>query len=130
MASRKLTDLSPWMQEKAKEFEAQCKSESLDIVIICTYRPDDEQMAAFKSGASNCKPGESAHNQLDVMKRPASEAFDVGVIRNGKYIGNGSDTDYLRAGQIGESIGLAWAGRWKGKIKEVAHFQNPNWSRQ
>ena len=127
MASRKLTDLSQAMQRLAMEFESRCRAESLDIVIICTWRSNDEQAKAFACGASNCRPGESAHNALDNMLRPAAEAFDVGVIRNGKYIGDGRDMDYLRAGQIGEALGLAWAGRWKGKIKEVAHFQNPAW---
>lgn len=127
MASRKITDLSVQMQPIAVAFEAQCKAEGLDVVIICTHRPDVEQAAAFACGASNCRPGESAHNQVDIMLKPASEAFDVGVIRNGKYIGNGNDPDYLRAGVIGESLGLKWAGRWKGRLKETAHFEREGW---
>lgn len=126
MASRNLSDLSPQMQVLAENFKAQCLAESLDIVIICTYRPDSEQQKAFESGASKCRPGQSAHNCHDEKGKPAAEAFDVGVIRNGKYVGNGRDPDYLRAGEIGEKLGLAWAGRWK-SFKETAHFQNSKW---
>lgn len=127
MASRRIIDLSIEMQQIANKFMAQCKDEGLDIVIICTHRDDTEQNAAFACGASNCKAGQSAHNARNSMIKPAAEAFDVGVIRNGKYIGDGKDSDYLRAGKIGESLGLVWAGRWTGKIREVAHFQNANW---
>lgn len=129
MASRKLTDLSADMRPLAEAFIAECQRQGLDIVIICTYRDNIEQEAAYSCGASRCRGGQSAHNQVDVLKRPAAEAFDVGVIRDGKYVGNGSDPDYLRAGEIGEALGLAWAGRWAGKIKETAHFQNAKWSK-
>jgi len=62
---------------------------------------------------------------VDANGNPASEAFDVGVIRNGRYIGNGDDPHYKMAGIIGERLGLRWAGRWTGDLKETAHFQSP-----
>lgn len=128
MASRNIRDLSREMQRIAGKFITECHAEKLDVVIICTYRPASEQQKVFDCGASKCKPGESAHNCHDAKGDPAAEAFDVGVIRNGKYIGNGNDPDYLRAGEIGEKLGLLWAGRWKG-FKETAHFQNANWKK-
>jgi hypothetical protein len=129
MASRKLTDLSADMRPLAEAFIAECQRQGLDIVIICTYRDNIEQEAAYACGASRCRGGQSAHNQVDVLRRSAAEAFDVGVIRDGKYVGIGSDPDYLRAGEIGEALGLVWAGRWTGKIRETAHFQNAKWSK-
>lgn len=125
--SRDIAKLSPFMQGKAKQFMDKCHAAGLDIVIICTDRSDAEQNACYAAGQSNCRAGQSAHNAKTADGLPASEAFDVGVIRNGKYVGNGKDPDYLSAGQIGEELGLVWAGRWTGKIKEVAHFQNPSW---
>lgn len=127
MASRKITDLSIPMQALACRFKDQCAAEGLDIVIICTYRDNIEQEHAFNCGLSKCRGGQSAHNQLDMLKRPAAEAFDVGVIRTGKYVGNGNDPDYLRAGEIGESLGLKWAGRWIGLLEETAHFERADW---
>lgn len=125
--SRDLTKLSLCMQGKARLFLAECHRQGLDIVIICTDRTNAEQQACYKAGLSMCRPGTSAHNAVDYLGFPAAEAFDVGVIRNGKYIGDGNDPDYQKAGHIGESVGLSWAGRWGGRIREVAHFQNPNW---
>lgn len=122
--SREISKLSPFMKAKALEFISQCRLEKLDIVIICTDRSNAEQAECFARGDSLAKPGRSAHNVCDDMGNPASEAFDVGVIRNGKYIKNGSDKDYLRAGVIGEKLGLEWAGRWT-QMTESAHFQNP-----
>lgn len=127
MSSRKLSDLSDEMHLLADEFLSKCHDANLDIFIICTYRNNQEQNAAFARKDSGARAGESAHNCLNSMKQPAARAFDVGVIRNGKYVGNGSDTDYLAAGAIGESLGLVWAGRWRGKIKETGHFELPNW---
>lgn len=127
MASRKITDLSIPMRRLAEDFIARCNEVGLDIVIICTHRSAQEQQAAYDAKLSNCKPWESAHNRVDSMFRPSAEAFDVGVIRHGKYIGNGNDPDYLRAGEIGEKIGLVWSGLWKGRLREVAHFERKNW---
>lgn len=123
--SRNLTDLCAEMHELAIQFQRDCQSAGLSIVIICTYRSDADQQIAFDSGKSNCRPGQSEHNHLDSMGKPASRAFDIGVIRAGKYIGDGKDPDYLAAGKIGEALGLEWAGRWSGKLREVAHFQLP-----
>lgn len=121
--SRNLNDLCPEMQDLAIKFQRDCLSAGLSVVVICTYRGDADQQAAFDCGASKCRPGQSAHNKTDAMGKPASKAFDIGVIRAGKYIGDGKDPDYLAAGKIGEALGLEWAGRWTGKLREVAHFQ-------
>lgn len=127
--SRDYTKLSPFMQEVHAVFMQRCLAEGLDIVTICTDRSDAEQAAAFASGASNARPGESPHNAKNEMGKPTSEAFDIGVIQNGKYIGDGKHPHYLRAGAIGEELGLVWAGRWRGKLRETGHFENPKWKK-
>lgn len=124
----KLEQLSPYMQGKAVAFVDACKKAGMsDVLIICTYRSAADQQAAFDAHLSMCKPGMSAHNAVDAHGNPCAEAFDIGIIRNGKYVGDGEDPDYAKAGAIGESVGLAWSGRWKGKLQEVGHFQNPTW---
>jgi peptidoglycan L-alanyl-D-glutamate endopeptidase CwlK len=125
--SRDITKLSSFMQEKAVEFIAKCHEDGVDdVFIICTDRSDADQLIAYNAHASNCKPGQSAHNAKDAHGNPCSEAFDIGIIRAGKYVGDGNDLDYQKAGQIGKALGLVWAGDWV-HFKEVAHFQNPNW---
>lgn len=123
MSSRSPEDLCPHLREIHLQFERECKRQGLDVVTICTYRPDAEQQAAYDAKLSNCKPGQSKHNLKDSMGRPAAKAFDIGVVRNGKYVGNGRDPHYLKAGEIGEQLGLKWAGRWTGKLKETGHFE-------
>jgi hypothetical protein len=134
MASRDLNDLDPNIRTIVPAFLMKCKTAGLSIIIICTYRNNEEQAALYAHGRdadgnrigailTNCKPGQSEHNKIDQVGQPASRAFDVGVIRNGKYVGDGQDKDYLAAGEIGESLGLEWAGRWTGHMQETAHFQ-------
>lgn len=127
--SREISKLSPRMQLLAREFLHRCRVEKLDVVIICTDRSNAEQAECFARGASRARPGESAHNVCDDQGRPAAEAFDIGVIRAGKYITDGNDLAYRRAGEIGEALGLVWAGRWI-KMTEVAHFQSPLFGRE
>lgn len=83
------------------------------------------------------RAGQSRHNKELADGTPAAEAFDLVPLRNGKPVwgtrGDGIDenpdddaTDDLelwqRVGEIGESIGLEWAGRWT-KMREFPHFQ-------
>ena len=118
--------LSPHLRELHAQFMKLCNDDndpSTAVITVCTYRSNKDQQAAFDAGASNARPGQSKHNALDKNGNPASKAFDIGVIRFGKYISNGKDPAYLRAGQIGESLGLKWAGRWTGKIRETCHYE-------
>lgn len=123
MASRKIEHLCPELRPLAEAWKRQCEAEGLNVIIICTYRDNAEQAACYASGASNCKPGQSEHNKTDATGQPAARAWDMGVIEHGKYVGNGSHPHYKRAGEIAESLGLEWAGRWTGKLKETAHIQ-------
>lgn len=86
---------------------------------------------------TNARPGESRHNYM-IGGLAASLAFDFVPIRNGKLAwgtsGDGIDDDptddhhddlelWQRCGEIGERLGMQWAGRWKGSLRELAHLQ-------
>lgn len=121
MASRKLEDLNDPTRRRAEQFLAACKDAGLDILIYCTHRPDEEQDELYKIGRSkpgrivtNARAGESWHNHRS--------AFDFVPMLNGKPQWNDSRA-YAKAGAIAESVGLEWAGRWTGKLKETAHCQ-------
>jgi peptidoglycan L-alanyl-D-glutamate endopeptidase CwlK len=124
--SRNIDDLKPEVAAMCRDFLAKCKSEGVDILVTCTLRTNAEQAALYAQGrttpgliVTNAKPGESRHNH--------GEAFDVVPLRNGKPVWSTSGQDGLlwsKIGAIGESCGLEWAGRWTGKLKEMAHFQN------
>lgn len=127
----------------ACEFLEECKNEDIDVLITCTWRSNSEQEELYAQGRTkpgriltNAKPGQSKHN-FTLAGRPAAKAFDVVPLRHGKPVwgtgGNGIDDDttdddkddlelWQRVGNIGESVGLEWAGRWK-NMREFPHFQ-------
>lgn len=122
--SRKLDDLNPIVETKARAFLALCEGIGLDVLVISTYRDNESQAALYAQGrtspgniVTNAKPGQSYHNWR--------VAFDVVPLRNGKPIWGTSGEDgeiWDKVGLMGESVGLEWAGRWT-KFKEFPHFQ-------
>ena len=127
--SRNISGLSPYMQFKWQAFKKQCDAEKLGVILVCSDRGEAEQNACLADGSSRAGYGKSAHNALLANGKCASEAWDFGIIINGKYITDSAHPNYQRAGAIGEALGLVWYGNPKAKFKEAAHMQNPNWSK-
>ena len=123
--SRRIEDLTPAVQQRAKALVNAAKDAGIDLLITSTYRSNEEQAALYAQGrtkpgaiVTNARPGDSYHNWRC--------AFDVVPLRNGKPVWGttGPDGDLWRkVGELGESVGLEWAGRWTGKLREMAHFQ-------
>lgn len=129
MASRKLEDLDLRMHSLALKFLAECKKQGYDVLVTCTYRSNEEQASLYAQGrtkpgaiVTNAKPGESLHNRVDVQGRPASLAFDVVPLVDGKCVWDSSSILWKKLGEIGVGLGLDWAGTWK-SFKEYPHFQ-------
>lgn len=134
MASRKIEDLSKQLQPLTSAFINQANAALAPfhaaVILTCTYRSDDEQAELYAIGRSlpgkkvtNAKPGESKHNKLDVKTgKPAAEAFDIAIIVDGKLNWDINHRVWQLAGEVGERLGLEWAGRWT-KFKEGPHFQ-------
>ena len=121
MASRSLKDLHPQVQLKAEQFINECDKAGIDILIYCTLRSKEEQDELYKIGRSlpgkivtYARGGYSYHNY--------GLAFDWVPLIGGKPAWNDTAL-YARAGIIAEGLGLEWAGRWTGKLKETAHCQ-------
>lgn len=119
MASRDITDLHPDLQPLCREFLAQCAARDLDVRLIFTYRSPAEQDQIYAKGrtipgriVTNLK-GYASKHCFTINTKPAAKAFDFGVYDNGEYVQDGSDSRYLTAGEIGESLGMTWGGRWK-----------------
>jgi len=128
--SRKLEHLDPRVRAMAERMLSICAGEGIDLIITCTYRSSEEQAALYAQGrtspgriVTNAQPGQSKHNAR-LNGKPASLAFDVVPIRSGKAVWDAKDPVWMRVGQIGEEIGLAWAGRWK-RFREFPHFELP-----
>lgn len=127
MASRSIDALAPLVKAQAVAFLNECAACGLDVLIYCTLRTNEEQAALYavgrtKPGAvlTNAKPGESLHNP---DKNGVAWAFDAVPVIAGKPQWS-DDARLLQMGICGEAVGLQWAGRWAGKLREKVHFQN------
>ncbi len=128
MASRDLKDLRKDIQDLAIRHVALCKAEGLDLLIYCTHRPNKEQDKLYAMGrtvkgriVTNARAGQSKHNN-EVNGKPAALAYDAVPCIGGKPQWDNKEL-YNKAGALGESLGLKWAGRWTGKLREQAHWE-------
>lgn len=136
MPSRKLEDLCPEMLQLYMAFKRKVQETpgAPAYIVTCTYRSMAEQAECVKQGTSKIFKGN--HNWVDKNGKPASRAFDVAVMIDGKPLWNptlDADKDgvpeYTELGRIGESVGLVWGGCRTGKWKnfvDAPHFELPN----
>lgn len=128
--SRKIEDLHPKVQVLARRLKEECAKVGIDLIFTSTYRDDESQDELYKIGrtvpganksqrlpmgrkVTNAKAGQSYHNHR--------VAFDVAPIVGGKAIWD-NKLIWKRIGEIGQSLGLTWAGAWI-NFKEMPHFQ-------
>lgn len=130
ISSRKIEDLHPKVQTMCRAFLDKCRAQGIEILITGTYRDAEEQNRLYARGrtvlvenghkvrkVTNAKAGQSAHNYR--------LAFDVVPLKNGKPVWGTAGSDlllWMQVGNIGESVGLEWAGRWT-RFREFPHFQ-------
>lgn len=117
--SRKLTDLLPVVQAKAKAFIAAAKAEGIDVLITSTYRDNQSQDELYAQGrtrpgkvVTNARGGQSYHNYR--------VAFDFVPVIGGKAVWSDLAL-FRRLGKIGKSLGLEWGGDWK--FRDYPHLQ-------
>jgi peptidoglycan L-alanyl-D-glutamate endopeptidase CwlK len=118
--SRDINDLTPAVAELCRQFVSKCKDHQIDVIITSTYRDAASQDSLYAQGrtkpgnkVTNAKAGQSYHN--------FKVAFDFCPIVDGKAQWNDTAT-FTKCGEIAESLGLEWAGRWL-RFKELAHCQ-------
>jgi peptidoglycan L-alanyl-D-glutamate endopeptidase CwlK len=122
--SRSLDDLRPDVKAKAIEFLYRCHLQGIDVIVTSTLRDLESQEALYAQGrtkkgaiVTNAPPGFSYHN--------FGVAFDFCPILYGKCQWK-NEKLFRQCGEIGEDCGLEWAGRWMGKLQELAHLQAPD----
>lgn len=139
MASRDLAHLHPALRPLAERFLARCAERGLDILVVCTWRPNEEQAELYASGRTKpgpiltrAKPGESEHNAVDEQGKPASRAFDVVPLLHGKPIYEdprdadhdwSNDWGWRVVGEVAAEVGLDWYGRPGSPFREAPHLQ-------
>ena len=112
-----------------------CHREGVELLIYCTLRTNEAQAKLYAQGrtapgkiVTNARPGQSAHNPMADGK---AMAYDCVPLRYGKPVWETSSKEdsalWAIVGRCGEAAGLSWSGRWTGKLKEMAHFQDPHW---
>jgi peptidoglycan L-alanyl-D-glutamate endopeptidase CwlK len=119
-SEKNIATLAPAAQRKAREWLARCLGEKINVKIICGTRTWKEQAELYAKGrtapgpkVTNAKSGYSWHN--------FGVAWDF-VVFDAKGQPLWESPMMTRCGEIGESLGLEWGGRWKG-IKDTPHLQ-------
>ena len=118
--SRRIDDLQLMVAVKCRAFIAACAANGIDALITSTYRDAESQNALYAQGrtlpgkkVTNVRGGDSFHNWR--------VAFDFVPVVGGKAVWNDNAT-WERCGDIAESVGLEWGGRWK-KFPDKPHCQ-------
>lgn len=140
MASRKLTDLERSTYLMAEAFSCECAKRGVDMLIYCTYRSKGEQYALWLQGrrVDAVKVERARHGLPPITEREAQKkvtwaapglswhnygrAFDVVPLSAGRPVWDSKSPVWLTLGEIGESVGLEWGGRWSSK-PDFPHFQ-------
>jgi peptidoglycan L-alanyl-D-glutamate endopeptidase CwlK len=121
----RLDTLNPAVESVARTHLSQIKEAGYDVKLAQGTRTPEEQDRLYAQGrtapgkiVTNARGGESYHNY--------GVAYDVALFDSkGKYITDGGNAAYKKAGEIGEALGLEWGGRWK-KPFDPPHFQLTN----
>jgi peptidoglycan L-alanyl-D-glutamate endopeptidase CwlK len=110
-----------------------CAAEGVELLIYCTLRSNKEQDDLYAIGrtlpgkiVTNARAGQSAHNPDEFG---LSSAYDCCPMIAGKPMWDANHPAWQVVIRCGEEAGLSASARWTGKLKEVAHFQDPKWSK-
>lgn len=129
MSSRDIRDLCPELQCLFHKFAERLKELEVEFIVTCTYRSKIEQDALYAQGrtkpgkiVTNARGGQSKHNMVDDKNNPASRAFDIVPLINGKPDWNIKNESWAVAARVGDGLGLEWGGSWI-HSKDFPHFQ-------
>lgn len=121
--SRALNDLTPEMRERTVEFLARLAEKGYLVMLVDTLRTEEEQRRNLMRGVS--WTAKSKH--LPQPPSGKSDAIDICPYLQFSLHGpeklqwDGEDPVWGKIGQIGESLGLEWGGRWA--KRDLGHFQ-------
>lgn len=118
MPSKKIEDLDPELQCLYHDFAMRMADEGLQYIVTCTYRSQEEQNTLYAQGRTS--PGKIV-TWTKKSRHTGRRAFDIAMVVDG--VVSWDTDDYLRAGEIGEEVGLEWGGSWS--KPDYPHFQLP-----
>lgn len=120
-----IKDLLPELQVMAVKFLTEANrrlgNSGITAKIISGHRGKEEQDALYAQGRT--KPGKIVTNaKFPKSNHNHRRAFDIGLFKGKEYLGE--SPLYRELGPIGESVGLAWGGRFK-SILDLPHYELP-----
>ena len=120
-SQKNIDTLEPVTAKLATEHLRRLAAERLNFKVTSGTRTMSEQAALYAQGrttkgarVTNARPGQSWHN--------FGVAYDLTLFSGKNPVWE--SPKYLRAGEIGEDLGLEWGHRWK-TFKDTPHFQRP-----
>jgi peptidoglycan L-alanyl-D-glutamate endopeptidase CwlK len=115
--SRRLDDLSPRMLPLAERLLARCTEAGIQVAIVDTLRTPAEHAANLARGVSwTTRSKHLVGDAIDIC--PFAVWSSTGP---DKLNWSPDDPVWNVLGEIGESIGLKWGGRWK--VRDLGHFE-------
>jgi peptidoglycan L-alanyl-D-glutamate endopeptidase CwlK len=119
---KRIALLHPSIQPYARKLIATSAKRGVPLLLVSGYRSNEEQARLYAQGrtapgpvVTNAKPGTSWHNY--------GLAFDVvPVSLDGRPRWDAPASVWQELGALGESLGLAWGGRWA-SFPDRPHFQ-------
>jgi len=119
-SARNIATLHPELQPLATKLIELALAQEINAKVISGLRSYSEQNDLYAQGrtkpgkiVTNAKGGQSWHN--------FGTAFDIGIFSADGKTYHGESKHYKTCGEIGESLGLEWGGRWK--FVDEPHFQ-------
>jgi hypothetical protein len=134
--SRRLDDLSAALRPLAFEFIARLVERGVLVQVVDTLRTEAEHRANLASGASSAVRSLHLPRRLRADVPPGdadaekSDALDVcpfevyALHGPDKLQWDASDPAWQVVGEVAESLGLEWGGRWR-KPHDPGHVQLP-----
>ena len=118
--SRQLTDLDPVLLEKVMLLIAGCAERGIGVVVIDTLRTEEEHAANLANGTSW-----TARSKHLPDANGRSRAVDLAPERVLGMKGWAPQHRFWETmGELGESLGLRWGGRWA--ARDWGHFELPD----
>jgi len=144
-----LKELTPVTRAKAELFLEKCHEQNIPVFVNETRREIITQLIYFLQGRidplDSNKYIADEYNRLrkklgfweisttDALNKKITwtlesnheggTAFDVVPLKDGRAWWNAPIDVWLKIGEIGESVGLKWGGRWEGAKRDLPHFE-------
>jgi peptidoglycan L-alanyl-D-glutamate endopeptidase CwlK len=124
VASRRIEDLDPRVQDGAKAILRAWADKGLDVLVTATFRSMEEQDRLYRQGrdghpgprVTNAKAGQSLHNH--------GRAMDVVPLVNGKALWDAESPLWRIMYQVARQADprISWGGNWSG-FKDWPHYE-------